>query len=93
MIALDARPRLASKARLRLDRHTSRHMLVYPDRGLELNPSAAAILELCSGDRTVAEIVDTLHARASAAERSDVERDVCAFLQSMLERRLIQVDG
>jgi pyrroloquinoline quinone biosynthesis protein D len=93
MIATDARPRLASKARLRFDRHTSRHMLVYPDRGLELNASAAAILELCTGDRTVSEIVDALHARASGAERSDVQRDVCAFLESMLERRLIRVDG
>jgi pyrroloquinoline quinone biosynthesis protein D len=93
MIAADARPQLASKARLRFDRHTSKHMLVYPDRGMELNASAAAILELCTGERTVREIVDTLYARASGAQRSDVERDVCAFLESMLERRLIRVDG
>jgi pyrroloquinoline quinone biosynthesis protein D len=93
MIPAGARPQLASKARLRFDRHTARHMLVYPDRGMELNASAAAILELCTGERSVAEIVDTLHARAATAAREDVERDVCAFLQSMLERRLIRIDA
>ena len=36
MIATDARPRLAAKARLRFDRKTSRYLLLYPERGLEL---------------------------------------------------------
>lgn len=93
MIASGARPQLSAKARLRFDRHTARHMLVYPDRGMELNASAAAILELCTGERSVAEIVDLLHARAVGAPREAVERDVCAFLQSMLERRLIRIDA
>lgn len=92
MITPDVKPRLAQKARLRFDRHSQRHLLVYPDRGMELNASAAAILELCTGEHSVDEIIEQLHARAAGATRSSVERDVRTFLQSMLERRLIRID-
>jgi uncharacterized protein (UPF0371 family) len=67
-------------------------MLVYPDRGMTLSPSAVAILELCTGERSLTEIVDALHLRASGATRIEVQRDVEAFLQSMLERTLIRFD-
>lgn len=92
MIPLDAKPRLAPKAKLRFDRHSGQHMLVYPDRGMTLSPSAVAILELCTGERSLTEIVDALHLRASGATRIEVQRDVEAFLQSMLERTLIRFD-
>lgn len=92
MIAAGARPKLARKARLRFDRHSQRHMLVYPDRGMVLNATGAAILELCTGEHTLAEIVDRLHARAGGATRDQVARDVEAFLESLLERRLIEVE-
>lgn len=68
-------------------------MLVYPDRGMTLNPSAAAILELCTGEHNVTEIVAALHGSAGGATRADVQRDVEAFLESMLERMLIRIDG
>jgi pyrroloquinoline quinone biosynthesis protein D len=67
-------------------------MLIYPDRGMVLNPSAAAILELCTGEHDVAEIVGALHARADGATRMELERDVVAFLDSMLERMLVRID-
>ena len=37
-------PKLAKKARLRFDRHSGKLMLIYPERGLALNESAAKIL-------------------------------------------------
>jgi pyrroloquinoline quinone biosynthesis protein D len=92
MIAADAKPRLAAKARLRFDRHSQQHMLVYPDRGMQLNASAAAILELCDGQRTVDDIVAALRERAGGATEEDVRRDVETFLGAMLERRLIQLE-
>jgi pyrroloquinoline quinone biosynthesis protein D len=92
MIPSDARPRLAVKVRLKFDRHSQRHMLVYPDRGMLLNASSAAILELCTGERTVAEIVARLHAQAGYATRAEVERDVHAFLESLKARLLIRVE-
>ena len=40
-----SRPCLAPKARLRFDRKSSRYMLLYPERGLVLNPTAADVLQ------------------------------------------------
>ena len=60
MIDTTSRPRLAAKARLRFDRKSSRYMLLYPERGLVLNPTAADVLERCTGERTVTSIVDEL---------------------------------
>lgn len=92
MIPPDAKPRLATKARLRFDRLTEKHMLVYPDGGMQLNKSAAAILELCSGERTLDDIAVALQGRAGGATEQDIRRDVEAFLDSLLERRLIRLE-
>jgi pyrroloquinoline quinone biosynthesis protein D len=93
LIAPHARPRLANKVRLRFDRHAQRHMLIYPERGMLLNESAAAIAELCTGDNTLDTIVDRLLASRGGATREEVSRDVQAFLNSLLERALIQLDA
>jgi coenzyme PQQ biosynthesis protein PqqD len=92
VIAKLARPRFASKVRLRFDRHTQRHVLLYPEKGMVLNPSAEAIAQLCTGENTVADIVERLHAAAGGATREEVERGVHDFLQALLERALIRLD-
>ena len=84
-------PRLAPKARLRWDRREGRYMVIFPERGLVLNPSAAAVLELCDGARSN----DAIVAELAVARGSDVEtvrRDVTAFLGEMRRRGLV-VDG
>ena len=60
MISAETRFRLAAKARLRFDRKSSRYMLLYPERGLVLNPTAADVLQRCDGERTVGSIVAEL---------------------------------
>ena len=92
MIGPDARPRLAPKVRLRFDKISQRHMLVYPDKGMVLNPSAAAIAELCTGAHTLAEIVDRLHGAAAGCAREDIERDARAFLDALAERALVRFE-
>ena len=57
-ITSETRPTLAAKARLRWDRQTSRYLLLYPERGLVLNPTAADVVQLCTGEHTVGAIVD-----------------------------------
>ena len=89
MIALDARPRLASKARLRFDRKTERHMLLYPERGLVLNPTAADVVRLCTGEHTVDAIIEQL-AGKYASPRETLEREVLSFLREMADRALVQ---
>jgi len=80
MISMDVRLRLADKARLKKDPRTGRMMLLYPERGLELSQTAAAIAELCTGARTVREIVDAM--RGVPLDLSDrLERYRSALVQ------------
>src|SRR5206468_9344772 len=46
MMSLTSRPRLAAKARLRFDRKTERTMILFPEKGLELSPTAADVVHL-----------------------------------------------
>jgi coenzyme PQQ biosynthesis protein PqqD len=90
VISAASRPRLASKARLRFDRKTERTMVLFPEKGIELSASAAAIMRLCDGERTVGAIVDCLSDKYAAAERERVEREVLEFLNAMADRCLIE---
>lgn len=85
-------PNLAKKARLRFDRHSGQHMIVYPERGLVLNDSAAAIARCCDGTRTVGEIAIELAAAAGIPEeeRSRVEEDVLAFVDLLAQKGLLE---
>ncbi len=91
MIEPDMRPRLARKVRLRFDRHSGRHMLLYPEKGLALNQTAAAVAELCTGNHRVVEIVERLAAGSGAGARARIEQDVHAFLQALLDRNLLEL--
>jgi len=86
------RPRLASKARLRFDRKSGRHMLLYPERGLVLNATATDIVRLCTGEHTVDEIIDRLTAQYGSAPREAIESQVRDFLRAMADRGLVH-DG
>ena len=90
MIAADARPRLAPKARLRFDRKSDRFMLLYPERGMVLNPTAAEIVKRCTGELTVTEIVAQLAEQYAAQPRDAIEREVVQFLDAMSDRGLVR---
>jgi pyrroloquinoline quinone biosynthesis protein D len=89
MISPAMRPRLAAKARLRWDRKDARFMLLYPERGLVLNATAADVVQRCTGQLQVADIVDQLVSKYASQPREDVEREVLQFLTRMAERGLI----
>ena len=89
-ITAESRPIVAAKARLRWDARTSRHLLLYPERGLILNPTAADVITLCTGEHTVGAIVDRLAATYAPQPREAVEREVLTFLASMADRGLIR---
>ena len=90
MIAADARPRLAPKVRLRFDRKSARFMLLYPERGMVLNPTAAEIVKRCTGELTVAEIIAQLAEQYVAQSREAIEREVVQFLDAMTDRGLVR---
>ena len=54
------RPKLAGHARLHIDPVTRRPLLLYPEGVLELEETTAAILSLCQGNSTVADITSRL---------------------------------
>ena len=93
MTARPHRPRLAARARLRFDRHGGEWLLLYPERGLALNATAAAVAQLLTGDHAVDTIVDRVHATAPDTSRAVVERDVLRFLDQLHERRLLEDAG
>jgi coenzyme PQQ biosynthesis protein PqqD len=93
MISLEARPRLAAKARLRFDRKSTRYLLLYPERGLVLNPTAADIVQLCTGEHTVEAIVERLVEKYASQPRAVVEREVMTFLGAMADRGLVHSDA
>lgn len=88
-ISLEKRPRLAAKVRLRYDRKAERYMLLYPEKGLVLNPTAADVVQLCTGENTVGAIVDQLAAKYGH-DAAAVEREVLQLLAALAERGLLQ---
>ena len=83
-------PKLAKKARLKLDRHANKYMIIYPERGLELNDAAAAIAKMCDGTRSVAAITDELAKEHEGAPRDAIEKDVVAFVCSLRDKGLLE---
>jgi coenzyme PQQ biosynthesis protein PqqD len=84
-------PKLHKKARLRFDRHSGKHMLIYPERGLELNESATAIAKKCDGTRSIAQIIDELSAEFgdSSETREAIHADVTTFLRDLRDKGLL----
>jgi coenzyme PQQ biosynthesis protein PqqD len=85
-----ARPRLAPKARLRFDRHSGKSLLLFPERGLSLNETGAEILALCTGEATVAQIIDALCVKYGEDRRHTVTAEVNTFLAALAERNLLR---
>jgi len=79
-------PRLHPKARLQRDDVRGRDVLLYPEGLVTLNPSAAEILGLCDGVRSLADIVATLEQRYGAR---GLERDVSGFLDGLAAKGLV----
>jgi pyrroloquinoline quinone biosynthesis protein D len=80
------RPRLATGARLRYDEVREEHVLLVPEGAVRLNRTAAEVLELCDGERSLDEIVGALSARY---EGSDLRDDVRGLVDAMTQRGLV----
>jgi pyrroloquinoline quinone biosynthesis protein D len=83
-------PRLAAGVRLRHDAARDRYVLLSPETVAVLNGTSAAILRLCDGRRSVAEVVAELRAGYDGV----VEDEVRAFLARMAAKRYVEMsDG
>jgi pyrroloquinoline quinone biosynthesis protein D len=66
------RPRLAPHVRLTFDPARERHVLLTPESVTVLNGTAAAVLGLCDGERTVTDIVAVLRERYDRVDGDEV---------------------
>jgi pyrroloquinoline quinone biosynthesis protein D len=80
------RPRLVTGARLRYDEVREEHQLLIPEGVVRLNPTAAEVLELCDGERSVDDIVGAVSARYEGA---DVRDDIVELVDAMAQRGLV----
>jgi pyrroloquinoline quinone biosynthesis protein D len=80
------RPRLATGARLSYDDVREEHILLIPEGAVRLNPTAAQVLELCDGERSLDDIADALSERYDGA---DVRDDVVELVDAMAQKGLL----
>jgi pyrroloquinoline quinone biosynthesis protein D len=81
------RLRLAPHVRLTYDPARRRHVLLSPEAVAVLNGTGVAVLRLCDGTRTVAEVVAGLRARYDRVDDAEVRR----FLDHLAARRYVEV--
>ena len=84
------KPRLAEKARMKFDAVGRQELLLFPEAALVLNDTAAAIVRLCDGQRSVAAIVDDLAAAFPDGDPSAIGSDVRTFLDTIRQRGLLE---
>lgn len=80
------RPRLVTGARLRYDDVREEHQLLVPEGVVRLNPTAAEVLALCDGERSLEEIVGALSSRYQGA---DIGGDVRELIDGMAGKGLV----
>ncbi|HEY1661594.1 MAG TPA: pyrroloquinoline quinone biosynthesis peptide chaperone PqqD [Verrucomicrobiae bacterium] len=83
------KPRLAPKARLKWDAVREKHLLLFPEGVLVLNPTAHAVLALCDGQRNITEIAKLLQEQYQA---DNLETDVKEILLRLKEKRLVVLE-
>jgi pyrroloquinoline quinone biosynthesis protein D len=84
------RPRLITGARLQYDEVREEHLLLIPEGAVRLNPTAAEVLELCDGERSLDDIAGALSARYDGA---DVRDDVQELVDAMAQQGLVVIDA
>jgi pyrroloquinoline quinone biosynthesis protein D len=81
-----AKPRIAPKARLKWDAAREKNLLLYPEGVLVLNGTAHEILALCDGQRSIAQITETLSQRFN---NQNIGGDVKELLSRLMDKGLV----
>ena len=91
-IALDACPKISARARVQTDKITGKPVLLYPEGVLVLNPTGHAIVSLCTGEATLAEIVGKLGKHYKVSEQT-ILPEVTEYLNRLRARNLLEVSA
>ena len=87
-----SRPRLQSFVRPQYDEIRERWVLQAPERVLALDETGKEIIDLCTGEASVAAIVDRL-AGAYDAPRDLIEHDVLAVLRLLRDKGFLVLEA
>lgn len=88
----EGRPKLQSFVRLQYDDTRERWVLQAPERVLVLDETGKEIVELCNGERSIAQIVDHL-AAAYDAPKDVISHDVQAVLQVLSDKGVLTTEA
>jgi pyrroloquinoline quinone biosynthesis protein E len=91
VIGEGSKPAFARYARLHRDRVRDRFIILAPERAYEIDQIGVAVLQLCDGERSLAEIAAQLAATYSAPVEL-ITKDVAKLLQGLSDKRLLR-DG
>jgi pyrroloquinoline quinone biosynthesis protein E len=91
VIGPESRPAFTRYSRLHFDRPRERFVVLAPERAYELNDIGVAVLRLCDGRRSVADISSQL-AKDYKAPIEVVSKDIKSLLQGLADKRLLR-DG
>ena len=83
------KPRLPRGVKLRRDDVRRRWTLLAPERIFEVDETAAAVLQLCDGERDLGSIVAELAARYGAPPEV-VEKDIVSMLGGLKDKRVLE---
>jgi pyrroloquinoline quinone biosynthesis protein D len=89
-ISADAKPKLPRGVRLVHNEAQGGWVLLAPERVFKADAIAAEIVKRCTGDATVAAIVDDL-AKAYNAPRERILTDVNAMLAGLADKKLLEL--
>jgi pyrroloquinoline quinone biosynthesis protein D len=89
-VPLTARPRLPRGVRLTHNEAQGGCVLLAPERAFKADAIAVEIVKRCTGEASIAQIVDDL-AAAFNAPRERVETDVVNLLKGLAEKRLLEL--
>ena len=90
IVVEDARPRLPPGVRLVHNEAQGGFVLLAPERVFKADAIAAEILKRCTGEATIATIVDDL-AATYKAPRERILADVTKLLGSLADKRLLEL--
>ena len=82
-------PKLPRHAKLRYDDVRTKWIINAPERVFELDDTAAEIMQLVDGIKSIETIVSNLHKKFTAASRDEIEKDMILMLQSLAEKGFI----
>ena len=82
-----SQPRFASGCRW--GTQGEERVVLFPEGMIRVQGTGQKILELCDGQKSVAEIVSTLLETYSGADPAKIRQDVGGFLEALQQKRIV----